>query len=200
MSPLFSQFSAGGLRRTVGVVSGDQTPPPPPGIQGLSAWRSTAQNGVPIGLYNWVTGTFDQVTPQQSPRGYVSLYLGQENIEGTSWPGNGSNTYYNRTMNNTVYQNMRAYLGNFNGGGYLVWNGMTGRNEGCCDPNWIAGGFGAISEGPDLRYSWNTNYTSPITSNNVSTSTYTQRYRTDGSVNGGPGFYASNPQMYLDPY
>lgn len=199
MSPLFSQFSSGGARRTAGVIAGDQTPPIS-GIYGLAQWRSLAQNGVPVGLYNWVTGNYDTVTPQQSPRGYVSLYLGQENIESTYWPGNSRDQYFNRTMTNNVYQNMRAYMPNFNGGGYLVWNGMSGQNEGCCDPNWISSGFGAISQGPELRYSWNTNYTSPITSNSVTTSTYTQRYRTDGSVNGGPGFYSSNPQMYLDPY
>tara|TARA_R100000030_G_scaffold54592_1_gene41101 strand:+ start:2713 stop:3312 length:600 start_codon:yes stop_codon:yes gene_type:complete len=197
MSPLFSQFSSGGARRTVGVISGSQQPPFAQ-ISTRSQWQQFAQNGVPIQLYNWQTGSYDIVTPQNSPRGNISLYLGVENVEPTSWPGNNQNTYWNRTMNSSVYQMMQRYGRNF-WGGRLVWNGLQGQNESCCDPNWIAGGFGGfISEGPEMRGTWQTNYTSPIQSTPANSQQYQQRYRTDGSVNTGPGFYSQNVPMYFE--
>ena len=137
MSPLCFTIFSGGARRTG---------------QWCHRWRSNTTSfrnlwsgAVAIvgtewcafsGLYNWVTGNYDTVTPQQSPRGYVSLYLGQENMEHHLELDLAVETVEINILTGGAggiirgLAKRRIYMPNFNGGGYLVWNGMSGRNDG----------------------------------------------------------------------
>lgn len=189
---------------------GAEEEPPPPIITNAAEWTTLAQDNVPI-LMQTEQGGQETITPvmittQNGSK--MALNLGSAgNISATWFPGNGyySGYTYGRSISNTVQQNFQKFGYIFSGQRIAVTS-ISGTSESCCDwyryeymfgssytPTWpnIYGNAGNSQHQP-----YETNLQSFSSATSASTS-LTLRYRTDGSVNSGPGFYSHTPNIYL---
>ena len=179
-------------------------------INNATDWSNFAQGGVPIEILNQSTGAYDVVTPVglQTQNGYkIALSLGSTYFSGTYWPGNGyySGFPFTRYLDYTVYNNFQKY-GHIFSGQRVAATGVTGYGEPCCDPYRYAYVFGSQYTGlwPYIYGNANQSQYQPYEttlstfSSSQGAGSYMQFfYRTDGSVNSGPGFYGHTAQFYL---
>ena len=182
---------------------------PQPIITSLAEWNSMAQSGIPH-LVQTALGGQEMVTPQtqQTQQGSKTvLPLGQMgSISGTNFPGNNSNQTWNRTLNTTFVENFQKF-GYIFSGQRLAIDGVLGQSESCCDPYRYESMFGSTYTGnwADIRGSAQSNSAhnpyeiqlNSFSSSQTASSNLILRYSTDGSVNGGQGFYTHSPSGYL---
>ena len=89
----------------------------------------------------------------------------------------------------------------------LAIDGVLGQSESCCDPYRYESMFGSTytSNWADIRGSAQSNSAhnpyeiqlNSFSSSQTASSNLILRYSTDGSVNGGQGFYTHSPSGYL---
>lgn len=199
--------TAGGAGGAGGAAEEEE---PPPVIANKAQWQSLAMPGTPI-LVQTSQGGQELVTPEtyNSKNGSVTaLNLGSlGTISGTWWPGNGyyGGYTYGRSVSSTVQQNFQKF-GYIFSGEMISITGINGQSESCCDPYLYEYMFGSsfTPQWPDIRGSGTSGQYQPyevrmanFSSSATASNSLTLRYRTDGSVNSGPGFYSHTPNAYL---
>ena len=179
-------------------------------VNNATDWSNFAQGGVPIEILNQSTGFYDTVTPvalQTQSGQRAALHLGASYFGGTSWPGNGYYTPYSsgRYLSNNVIVNFRAY-GHIFSGQKIAAAGVSGQSESCCDPYRYRDVFGSTyttawpyiyGNASQSQYQPYETTLNTFSSSLGAGSYFLFDYRTDGSVNGGPGFYGHTAQFYL---
>jgi len=182
---------------------------PQPIITSNAEWQTMAVAGVPH-LVQTATGGQEMVTPQSQATQNgtkIVLPLGSlGSISGTNYPGASANQTYNRTLSTAFVETFQKF-GYLFSGQRLAITGVTGQSESCCDPYRYESMFGGTYTGQwaEIRGSAQSNSSHnpyEITLNSFSNSTSATsnlvlRYQTDGSVNGGQGFYTHSPAGFL---
>tara|TARA_E500000331_G_scaffold258414_1_gene249256 strand:- start:83 stop:934 length:852 start_codon:yes stop_codon:yes gene_type:complete len=182
---------------------------PQPVITNLSEWNSMAQADIPH-LVQTSAGGQEMITPQQQTTqqgSKIVLPLGSlGSINGTSFPGNSANQTWNRTLSTSFVETFQKF-GYIFSGQRLAITGVTGQSESCCDPYRYESMFGSTYTGQwaEIRGSAQSNSShnpyeiqmNSFSSSASASSNLILRYSTDGSVNGGQGFYTHTPSGYL---
>ena len=180
-----------------------------PIITSLAEWNSMAQADTPH-LVQTATGGQEMITPQQQTTqngSKIVFPLGSlGSISGTSFPGNNANQTWNRTLNTTFVETFQKF-GYLFSGKRLAITGVSGQSESCCDPYRYESMFGSTYTGKwaEIRGSAQSNAShnpyeiqmNSFSSSASASSNLILRYSTDGSVNGGQGFYTHTPSGYL---
>ena len=179
-------------------------------VNNATDWSTFAQGGVPIEILNQSSGAYDTVTPvtlQTQSGQRAALDLGSTYFGGTSWPGNGyySGYPFGRSMSSSIAVNFQRY-GHIFSGQKIAVTGVSGQSESCCDPYRYRELFGSTytSAWPYIYGNASQSQYQPYEttlntfSSSQSAGTYFYfDYRTDGSVNSGPGFYSHTAYFYL---
>ena len=182
---------------------------PQPVITNLSEWNSMAQADIPH-LVQTSAGGQEMITPQQQTTqqgSKIVLPLGSlGSINGTNFPGNSANQTWNRTLSTSFVETFQKF-GYIFSGQRLAITGVTGQSESCCDPYRYESMFGSTYTGKwaEIRGSAQSNAShnpyeiqmNSFSSSASASSNLILRYSTDGSVNGGQGFYTHTPSGYL---
>ncbi len=182
---------------------------PQPVITNLSEWNSMAQADIPH-LVQTSAGGQEMITPQQQTTqqgSKIVLPLGSlGSINGTNFPGNSANQTWNRTLSTSFVETFQKF-GYIFSGQRLAITGVTGQSESCCDPYRYESMFGSTYTGQwaEIRGSAQSNAShnpyeiqmNSFSSSASASSNLILRYSTDGSVNGGQGFYTHTPSGYL---
>ena len=179
-----------------------------PIITSLAEWNSMAQADTPH-LVQTATGGQEMITPQQQTTqngSKIVFPLGSlGSISGTSFPGNSANQTWNRTLDTNFVETFQKF-GYLFSGKRLAITSVSGQSESCCDPYRYESMFGSTYTGSwdQIRGAASSSTHQPyeITMNTFSNSTSASsnlvlRYSTDGSVNGGQGFYTHTPSGYM---
>ena len=180
-------------------------------VNNATDWSNFAQSGVPIEIFNQSSGTYNIITPvglQTQSGQRAALHLGSSYFGGTYWPGNG---YYNspfvfgKYMSSSVVTMFQRF-GHVFSGQKIAATGVGGNSESCCDPYRYRDVFGSTytSAWPYIYGNASQSQYQPYEttlntfSSSQSAGTYFYfDYRTDYSVNGGPGFYSHTANFYL---
>ena len=200
-------INPGGVSGNTGDGTVDETPQPV--ITSLAEWNSMAQSGVPH-LVQTATGGQEVITPQSQTTqqgAKIVLPLGSlGSISGTSYPGTSANQTWNRTLSTAFVETFQKF-GYLFSGQRLAITGVAGNSESCCDPYRYESMFGGTYTGQwaEIRGDANSNAAhqpyeiqlNSFSNSTSATSNLVLRYQTDGSVNGGQGFYTHTPAGYL---
>jgi len=138
-------------------------------------------------------------TVNNGPNGRKGISLGSFSFAGTSYSTTNQNITYNRNLDTTTYNNLRAVSEVFITG-RLVWTAISGSSEQNYDFYSITTSFnGAVAAGLERSGSTNAIYEQTVSNHTTGnlTNTFVLRYRTDGSVNGGNGWNSNSGTLWF---
>jgi hypothetical protein len=137
-------------------------------------------------------------TVNNAPNGRKGIDLGSFSFTGTTFANNNQNQLLSRTLTSTTYDNLR-YVSEVFQGGRLVWTALTGVSEANFDFYSITASFGCVAAGTERSGSTNAVYEQTVNNHSYSsvTNSYTLRYRTDISVNGGRGWNDNSGNLWF---
>jgi hypothetical protein len=170
----------------------------PPPISNYTDFNNLTVIGTTYKIKSPGSPTSITATVNNAPNGSKGIDLGSFSFTGTSFVSNNQNQLLNRTLASATYDNLRFVSEVFQGG-RLVWTALSGVSEGGFDFYSITASFGCVAAGAERSGSTNAVYEQTVNNHSFSNlnSTFTLRYRTDGSVNGGRGWNDNSGNLWF---